>query len=55
MEQIISEKMYEAYLIEAELLTKRDPLPRTEEGDRLDQISWLIATYEDKHYRLRNL
>ncbi len=55
MEEIISEKMYEAYLREAEFLTRRDPMPKTEEGDRLDQVSWLISVYEDKYYRLRNL
>lgn len=53
MREIVSEKMYNALLIEAEMLVDLDPMPKTDEGDRLDQVAWLLAVYEDKYYRLK--
>ncbi len=45
--------MYDALLVEAEMLVEHDPMPRTDEGDRLDQVAWLLSVYEDKNYRIQ--
>jgi antitoxin component HigA of HigAB toxin-antitoxin module len=53
MQEIVSEKMCDAMLMEAEMLVDLDPMPRTEEGDRLDQVAWLLEGYEERKYRLQ--
>jgi HTH-type transcriptional regulator / antitoxin HigA len=48
---IHSEEQYEAYLEEAEKLASRDPLPGSNEAERLELLAVLLENYERKNFK----
>lgn len=49
---IKTEEAYEEALHELDKLMAMDPVPGSEESDRLDVVALLIKTYEDEHYQI---